>query len=172
MTVGAAREEMVAFLRRHLVGPAGGPDEVLDSENRPHERYTVGVLYPPGTPFATTAETTQETASTGPAGGAPDNQLADDPISTALDDKPSSVGVSFYLERGEEIEIQVWAATYEEQPDRSWRRVPLATAEEPETRVLTPTSTRVAVFVGRAETWSRWRRLRRVVGDRRARQHD
>jgi hypothetical protein len=150
-----ARDEVVRFLRRHLTGPAFSEDEILDDGNQPQNRYTVGVLFPRGTQSTGSVnELVEDGATSGP------EELADDPVSTALQDKPASVALSFLLSESEDIQIEVWAAVYEPLPGgATWRRRAPATEDNPDRVTLSAASARCPVLDGRAELWSRWRTL-------------
>lgn len=125
------RDDVLTYLRRQLMGPAGGPDEVI--RDRPDQRYTMGVLYPldVAQEGATEAQVVDESSDSF-ADAAPD-----DPIALANQWMPSSLGVSFYLVGTTTLECRISGATYGEANEgrrQRWARRPIATTASPETR--------------------------------------
>lgn len=110
------RENLIGSLRENFLGPKEGTEEEISSE-KPTNRYFLGVLYPQYSPMEEEDESVEE----GP-GGAED----DDPNSKNLEGylavKPSSMGLSFRLEKStEELPIQIRYAYYEKEGDRYQR---------------------------------------------------
>ena len=71
------RGGLVDFLERDLIGPAGGPHEVLDDS--PRIRYLAGVLFPQG------VERNESEAAGGAEGDTPTPALGDEADATASD---------------------------------------------------------------------------------------
>ena len=90
------REDLVETLGRELLGPFGGPGEVL--RQRPTSRYLLGRLAPAGTRVS--REEDEGTADATRGGDSADTGYAS-PISMAMN--PSSLGLSFTL--GPEINL-------------------------------------------------------------------
>jgi len=118
----AALERMVV---NDLLGPAGGPEEVI--ETRPRERYLVGMLAPHG---ARTAPEEEERVEVEEGTDTQDGQ-SDDNVPAAPTLLPSSIGVSFCV--GAETErLRVtarWGCYLREKPEEGegdqdwvWRR--------------------------------------------------
>ena len=84
------REDLVETLGRELLGPYGGPSEVL--RQRPTSRYLLGRLAPAGTQV--NPEEDEGTADATRGGDSADTGYAS-PISMAMN--PSSIGLSFTL---------------------------------------------------------------------------
>jgi hypothetical protein len=144
------REELIAYLHRQLVGPAGGDDETLDAP--PDRQYLMGTLYPQEADLQRQLDAAaEELDGVGTEGFAEDLAPAADPIPESNSWLPSSLGLSFYTD-ATVVEISCAAARYETQAGngergRRWQRVPLAA----ETHQLAPGSDHVTVLDGRAE---------------------
>ncbi|MET8986969.1 helicase-related protein [Nonomuraea wenchangensis] len=120
------RRDFVGFLRRQLVGPAGGDGEVLIDP--PDRRYLMGTLYPRGGALKEVAAANGEveTNETG-SGSSEEDRFADDPVAEANAWLPSSLGVSFFTS-ARKLRIECSAARYETRREggrRSWARIPL-----------------------------------------------
>lgn len=94
----AARDDLRDALRNELLGPAGGPDEVLPGRDRPTQRYLIGRLAPAGT--AVSAEEDDGAADAGGDADDADSGSAS-PINMAMN--PSSIGLSFVIGGGDHI---------------------------------------------------------------------
>jgi Helicase conserved C-terminal domain len=156
------RDAVVEFLRRELIGPAGGEDELL--ADPPHRRYVMGTLYPQETDTGELEEIEEEDA----AAGSVRDELADDPVTLAHEWMPSSVGLTFFVRGTDAVSCRVWGARYDtEREGRSakrWRRAPLASEEDADERLLRPEPERrrgrpEPVLQGRALLESFWRPL-------------
>ncbi|MFP8903180.1 helicase-related protein [Streptomyces atacamensis] len=154
------RQELVDYLTRQLVGPAGGDDEVLDAP--PDRQYLMGTLYPQQADLQRQlALAADDPEAPGTEQDAPDAAPAADPVPETNSWLPASLGLSFYTD-AVRIEVSCAAAHYETQRNepgrgRRWRRVPLA----PETHTVGPDRDTVPVLGGRAEI----RLTRRSYGD-------
>ncbi|HWP00629.1 MAG TPA: helicase-related protein [Methylococcus sp.] len=154
-----ARAQIVQYLERQLMGPAGGEAEEI--RDPPHLRYTTGVLFPRDVPqdLVLREETDDDTV-----GGVKDDPV-DDPVALANQWMPSSAGLSFYVEGADGISCEVFGARYEpvqETRGKHWRRVPIATAEKPEVVELRWTQSQAPaelVLQGRARVLARARPL-------------
>ncbi|MEU7294927.1 helicase-related protein [Streptomyces exfoliatus] len=142
------RDELVDYLRRQLVGPAQGEDEVLDAP--PDRQYLMGTLYPQDADLQRRlTETAEELEGPGTEGAADDTSPAADPIPESNSWLPSSLGFSFYTDAST-LEVVCGAARYEtRQGERSryWQRIALPV----ETVALGPDEHVKKVLDGRAE---------------------
>lgn len=154
------RQELVDYLSRQLVGPAGGDDEVLDAP--PDRQYLMGTLYPQQADLQRQlALAADDPDVPGVEQDAPDVDPAPDPVPETNSWLPASLGLSFYTDAGS-VEVSCTAARYETVRNerghgRRWRRVPFA----PETHRIGPDRETVPVLDGRAEIRVR----RRSYGD-------
>ncbi|MGW3715603.1 helicase-related protein [Streptomyces sp. NPDC005133] len=144
------RQELVDYLTRQLVGPAGDEDEVLDAP--PDRQYLMGTLYPQQADLQRQlALAADDPEAPGAEQDAPDVDPAADPVPETNSWLPASLGVSFYTDAAH-IEVSCAAARYEtlkSEPGRGrrWRRIPLS----PETHTVGPDRDTVPVLDGRAE---------------------
>ncbi|MFE1347326.1 helicase-related protein [Streptomyces sp. NPDC058757] len=142
------RDELVDYLRRQLVGPAQGEEEVLDAP--PDRQYLMGTLYPQEADLQRRlTETAEELEGPGTEDAADDTAPATDPIPESNSWLPSSLGFSFYTDAST-LEVVCGAARYEtRQGDRArhWRRVPLPV----ETVTVGPDEQLREVLGGRAQ---------------------
>lgn len=90
------RNEMIAYARAQLIGPAGGPSEVIGE--LPSDRYAAGILYPVGTEFADFRPSSAD--------------VAEDPLAQTARYFPSAAGLSFVVPDHAEVRIVVRAARY------------------------------------------------------------
>lgn len=176
-----ARTAVVDYLRRQVVGPYGGEDEVI--ADPPNSRYLMGILFPRALDFQTQMEQDAEvTESTGEDADAddPESQFADDASTAATDYMPASQGLSFFTD-AVGLTVTLAAGRYETlegeaarealggvsgnpprgqgrgRGPRCWRRHPLT----PEVRAIGPEGPdRMPVLEGRAELHVRWRPFR------------
>src|SRR4051812_13210799 len=88
---GPARSDIVEYLRRELLGPAAGEDELIF--DAPDRRYTLGTLFPRQAPQENTL---REDVDDEVVGAARDD-VEDDPIALANQWMPSSMGISLFL---------------------------------------------------------------------------
>ncbi|KKW65701.1 helicase [Mycolicibacterium elephantis] len=98
------RDEIVDELIKDLVGPAGGPNEVIT--DRPLDRYIAGVLWP--------ADDVLQEAPEPDSGEADNDGVEDSPISQALMRYPTSIGITFSVDtaRASSVQVVVEAAKY------------------------------------------------------------
>lgn len=112
----AFRSALVERLERDLVGPSGGPDEVI--ADPPITRYIAGILYPSVAGALDAAEDVDDAAVSG--GAADDFGVDDPPVTLANVRYPSSMGLTFAVDSSaSEIVVQVRASRYEPQEDAS-----------------------------------------------------
>ncbi|MFN3539251.1 MAG: helicase-related protein [Rhodococcus sp. (in: high G+C Gram-positive bacteria)] len=104
------RSEMVEDLRRDLLGPAGGDEEIL--EEAPLDRYVVGVLWP--LDDALQDEPEPDSAEPDTVDGA-----SDSPVAQSLMRYPSSMGLTFTVDSTlvHEVHFDISAARYEPSED-------------------------------------------------------
>ncbi len=109
--LAATRDEFVNYVRRQLVGPFGGENEViLDPPNR---RYLMGILFPRSIAFeGYVEEEGQERDEAAAVSSGEESMFSDDPVSAANDFLPASQGVSFFT-NAKALEVRVRAAEYE-----------------------------------------------------------
>lgn len=143
------RDELAAFLLADLVGPANGPEEVL--EDIPQIRYAAGVLFPqqlvtnesasagggdgtgesegPEAPIVGLEAETQSARGTRRADSSADDVPDDDPVSLANSYRPSAMSLSFVVEPDTKaLIVTVSAAVY------AGERVPIEGREGEMTR--------------------------------------
>ncbi|MFD8520047.1 helicase-related protein [Streptomyces capillispiralis] len=144
------RQELVDYLSRQLVGPAGGEDEVLDAP--PDRQYLMGTLYPQRADLQRRlALAAEDPEAPGAEQDAPDVDPAADPVPETNSWLPASLGLSFYTDT-EHVEVTCAAAHYETRRKeagrgRHWQRVPLPS----ETHTVGPDRKEVPVLDGRAK---------------------
>ncbi|EHN79944.1 helicase-related protein [Streptomyces tendae] len=144
------RQELITYLRRQLVGPAGGEHETLDAP--PDRQYLMGTLYPQEADLQRQLDVAaEELEGAGTEGRAEDTAPAADPVPESNSWLPSSLGFSFYTD-ADSVEIECSAARYETRArtgerGRQWPRIPLPA----ETHRLGPEQEKVPVLDGRAE---------------------
>ncbi|CAL9389908.1 hypothetical protein SUDANB6_01237 [Streptomyces sp. enrichment culture] len=144
------RQELVDYLTRQLVGPAGGDDEVLDAP--PDRQYLMGTLYPQQADRQRClGRAADDPEAPGAEQDAPDVDPAPDPVPETNSWLPASLGISFYTD-AVDVEVSCAAARYETQRNeprrgRRWKRVPLT----PETHTIGPDREEVPVLDGRAK---------------------
>ncbi|MGA5215568.1 helicase-related protein [Streptomyces cinereoruber] len=154
------RQELVDYLTRQLVGPAGGEDEVLDAP--PDRQYLMGTLYPQQADLQRQlAHAADDPEAPGAEEDSSDTNPATDPVPETNSWLPASLGLSFYT-GAVRIEVVCQAARYETRRNdpgrgRRWHRIPLPA----ETHVIGPDRDTVTVLDGRAEL----RLRRRSYGD-------
>ncbi|MCB8905777.1 MULTISPECIES: helicase-related protein [unclassified Streptomyces] len=154
------RQELVDYLTRQLVGPAGGEGEVLDAP--PDRQYLMGTLYPQQADLQRQlARAADDPEAPGVEQASSDTNPAADPVPETNSWLPASLGLSFYTAAAE-IEVTCAAARYETQRNdpgrgRRWQRLPLPA----ETHTVGPDRQAVTVLDGRAEL----RLRRRPYGD-------
>jgi hypothetical protein len=126
----AFRDELSRRMIDDLVGPADGPDEVLDDP--PITRYVAGMLYPAGGGW--TAAGTADSAQDVDESDGYDEVVTPDPaVAMANVRNPASMGLSFAADSScERIQVEVQAARYTPIPAENgrqeprWKRVPLS----------------------------------------------
>lgn len=143
------RQKLVGYLENKLIGPAKGIEEELLEKDIPHQLYLMGALFPQGS--ASNEEAEEE------------DKLVDDPVSMAYQLKPSSVGLSFFVDSVEEqpeVRIAIAGAEYN-LLEKKWKRNPISTKEKPEVHTLSigARSKIDGVLNGRAQLVSIWRSL-------------
>lgn len=121
----ADRDLVLNYLHDQLVGPVGGPAELL--EDRPHLRYLTAVIYPQvehdgsnAAPLEDQPAEADEPVDESP--GQFDDDAEDDPITLAGQTRPSSVGVSFVTSTLSPVDVEVELGRYSAAGDDEWRR--------------------------------------------------
>ncbi|MFV2083406.1 helicase-related protein [Micromonospora sp. LOL_021] len=108
---------VLEYLRRQLIGPWEGEDEVLGE--RPDRRYLSGILFPREAPL--TSGTDDDIMDDSPTSGGGDD-VADDPVALAGQLLPSSIGLSFVTTAWSALQVEIEAARYEREGRQRWRR--------------------------------------------------
>lgn len=105
------RDEFVSYVRRQIVGPFGGPTEVIFDP--PNRRYLMGILFPKAVAFAGyVAEEGEEEDEGATEAGGEESQFADDPVSAANAFLPASEGISYFT-TAQKMTVRARAAEYE-----------------------------------------------------------
>jgi hypothetical protein len=155
----AARDDLVDYLTKHIVGPFDGPNEQI--RDIPNRRYLCATLYPLNVKNTEILE--EEEVDASGAGG--EDGESDDPVTLANEWMPSSIGLTFYMQGTDTLECQLWGAVYHEiRQDRvtHWQREELASRDTPEIVRITKdegTTTHRDALSGKATIRIRWRRL-------------
>lgn len=144
------RQELVAYLRRQLVGPAAGEHETLEAP--PDRQYLMGTLYPQDADLQRQLDlAAEELDGTGTEGAADDTAPSNDPVPESNSWLPSSLGLSFFTD-ATDIAVSCIGARYVTRAatgerGRRWDRAPLPE----ETHTLGPDRDHITVLDGRAE---------------------
>jgi hypothetical protein len=105
------RKDFVGYVRSQLVGPFGGPSEVI--ADTPNRRYLMGILFPRSVVFEEFVEQEGEEAEVASgAGGGEENLFSDQSVSAANDFLPASQGLSFFTS-ATTLAVHLRAARYE-----------------------------------------------------------
>jgi hypothetical protein len=159
------REDLVEHLRDQLFGPTSGEEEELLKTDPPHKRYILGVLYP------------RESGGGGNGGLEDDEDIGvavgdgdepdDSPLAAMLQRAPASAGITFAVDAGSSVRIEISAARYDLRKVDTTKsgkaverfvRIPM-----PLETVLHPDSGESAeqniIFGGRGEFRLRWRAI-------------
>jgi hypothetical protein len=156
------RQEFIGYLRSQIIGPSESEDELL--KDRPNNRYLMGMLFPQASDAEDVLDNEDSTIDI--TGEGADFGGADSAVSLAYQRLPSSAGISFYIDPGVTLEIDVWASRYEEQRIKTkklWRRLPVKKPSQPERIIVRhperSTESKESVFSGLAEVSVVWRLL-------------
>jgi hypothetical protein len=122
-----ARYHIIDYLRRELIGPANGVEEVTGE--LPYRRYLMGTLYAQS-PNSQNVDSDDAEILDAP-GFESAEESEDEPVVRANDWRPSSVGISFFCEGSPEIKCHVWAARYTKEKLNKFKRMPLADEHAP-----------------------------------------
>lgn len=145
-----AREKLLEYLESQLVGPAAD-DETIPRSDRPFERYAMGAIFPRGS-SKKAIDSAEDNSDTG---GADDGE---NPVSTAYEFMPSSVGLSF-VTSADRVDVDIRGAYYSLNGD-TWTRNLLASEEIPERHTVSIHAQKITgVLNGRADLISVWRRI-------------
>jgi hypothetical protein len=116
-----ARKDLLDYLKKELIGPKNGPEELLDET--PLLRYTTGIIFPQ----QVKVEDEEDNS------GSNDSEPVDDPVNYSNQLMPSSVGLSFMTE-SEKLIIKTSAAAYEFlESENQWSRIQLGSPDNPVT---------------------------------------
>ncbi|MCX2729416.1 helicase-related protein [Saccharopolyspora sp. NFXS83] len=155
------RDAVLNYLHDQLIGPIDGSDELL--EEKPHERYLTGILYPQAPTTGNEQELAgyeEELVDEGAGQLGDDNE--DDPITLSGQTRPSSVGISFVATAWTPVEVGVRAGLYTWQEPDEWRREAVDLTGEHAVRLAPGRSGVVcarslSLLDGRASIQVRWR---------------
>ena len=148
------RAELEEMVLKDLLGPAGGPEEIV-AEPAVRGRYILGILAPKGqTALLTEEEDFEDQTELPVAGEDTQDGTPDLAAAKAPSMQPSSIGLTFTVE-GEARAIQITArwgryvrvdseteTTKSGQPRRVWQRVPVEGTSEP-----------IPLVAGKFEPW-------------------
>lgn len=134
------RDELEELARRDLLGPAGGPEEIV-AEQAVRGRYIVGLLAPRNqTAFPDDPEDlTEDQTELAVAGEDTEDGVADSMVPQAVSMLPSAIGMTFTID-GDAKAIKITArwGRYEriDNPDGDtprlvWKRIPVEGVSEP-----------------------------------------
>lgn len=124
MSLTTAREEIVDYLRRQLIGPAGMDGESETIAEGPGHRYLLGMLFPRRAPSGEAFEADVLDTACADIG----EEVEDDPVALASQHMPSSVGLSFVVSAGTVLEINPAAGVYD-RGENCWTRRPVGVAD-------------------------------------------
>jgi hypothetical protein len=102
------RKRLVEYVRKQLIGPYSGADEVLHHAYRPADRYLMGKLYPVDSETADNEEDQEQENEAAAVG----NEWSESPISLAFQRLPASMGLSFFLNGNGSVKVSVFGAKY------------------------------------------------------------
>ncbi len=124
------RTKFVEDLRRHLVGPAGAPDEVI--KGSPLWRYRCGVLFPSDTQQKDLGILDESDESDEPD---TESGIEEQTLEMYYERLQSAMGISFFIKDVNQINCYVEASVYEQDnkdaKEDGWRRQELAGADTP-----------------------------------------
>lgn len=113
MSAVEGRAEFAAYLRKVLVGPMQGPEEII--QGTPLLRYMMGMLFP--------KDGERDLAEDGTAEGrAQSDKDAEESVAASRRPMPSSVGISFLVPKDAVLACKVAGAVYERDGGASGRR--------------------------------------------------
>ncbi|MFG2847353.1 helicase-related protein [Kitasatospora sp. NPDC048296] len=142
------RDELIAYLRRQLVGPAHGLEEIIDTP--PDRQYLMGTLYAQDADLQQRLTVSaEELEGPGTESTANDTNPSSDPVPESNSWLPSSLGFSFYTDAAT-IEVRCSGARYatlQGEHGRRWKRIPLPE----ESHLIGPEREQITVLDGRAE---------------------
>lgn len=162
-----SRDNLVAYTRRTLMGPAVGDTEEV--KGTPLLRYMTGILFPQGLLVGTVTDEITATADEGGDDAGDSEEAAADEIAGGVDlaseQLPSAVGISFKVADESTVRVMAWGARYErvgaaksgDRAETTWRRIPLATSDNAEVVEVRKGTGPVSVLNGRARLTVRWR---------------
>lgn len=161
------RDDLVAYVRRTLMGPVAGETEAV--KGTPFLRYMTGILFPQGVLLGSATDEVAATADDVGEDAGDSEEVADDiagGVDLASEQLPSAVGISFKVADDCTVRCLAWGARYEragearsgdQRGEAVWNRVPLATKNKPEVVEIQKGAGPVPVFGGRGRLTVRWR---------------
>lgn len=167
MTPYPPRDDLIAYLRRILMGPVAGETEAV--KGTPFLRYMTGILFPQGVLVGNAMDEVAATADDVGQDAGDGEEVTDDiagGVDLASEQLPSAVGISFKVADDSTVRCLAWGARYEragearsgdQRGEANWRRVPLATKDKPEVVEVRKGTGPVPVFDGRAKLTVKWR---------------
>ena len=147
----AERSTVISYLRNHLVGPLGGPDETMSTA--PASYYTCGVLFPKseGELEFNSWESSSDQEEFGDSSA---DESGDDPVRLSGQQLPSTMGISFFS-RSSTVTSTISAGKYVSVNGSQWKREQLNDIQTANERTL-----KSDIFGGLAEIQYKWRKVR------------
>ena len=142
------REKFKAYVRSHIIGPAGGVDETIDGKRGASLRYMSCILYPQSTgkEVPQSIEELQDIREEADGSTSPEEPLEDKPMSSYNERLQSSAGITFANPDDLKIRISVSAGRYHPHPlppddPKEWKREELSSegnlsSDTPELEIL------------------------------------
>ena len=100
------RDLLINYIYRQTVGPFDGNEECLYND-KPTERYLMGTLYPQNTDTALINDNEDQSYLS-----SVDDEVDDSPLSMIFQRLPASMGISFYVQNCDALEIDIWGGCY------------------------------------------------------------
>lgn len=152
------RLKILEYLKKELIGPVDGLNEVLDSVP-PHKRYTLGVLFPVDTSIDNELIEEEDESR----GIVLKEDTVDDPVTLSGQWMPSSMGLSFFFQGDPELIVEAYGSIYEKIEGSSvWVRQSVFDKQNPDIQNLSPglgSKARISVLNGAGEINVHWRSL-------------
>ena len=144
------RSTVISFLRNHLVGPLGGPDEVLPMA--PASYYTCGVLFPQSE-GELEFNSWDSNSDHDEFGDSSADESGDDPVRLSGQLLPSTMGLSFFT-RSSTLTSTISAGKYVNINGSQWKREQLYDKHTASEKISS-----AVVLGGLAEIHYKWRKV-------------
>ena len=131
------REKVVDEFKSLVFGPRGGEDEFIEGDRGLTLRYLTGILFPQGEKRSDLSSDTNNESFSEEEGSLEGKTRedfsgdSDNPLSMANEELPSSVGITFVVNKGEDFTIYCSAARYvrqkenDDSPVKGFKRIQL-----------------------------------------------